>query len=297
MSGLHESWISSDQDQLDFERSDPSRGWARTKGGRERAGVTAIVEKEIIPRLLLSHAERQRGSSAPVATQKANAPAPVAGDALIDVAVFGFIVVRQPLRLALAEIERLFAQGVTREEAMLRVLAPTAQWLGEMWLQDRLSFFEVTLGMANLQQVIRLLGPDEPLGFGGDDQGRVLLAAVPGEQHTFGLSIIEEFIRMEGWDTQYEVFANHDVLVSRVSSEWFDVIGLSASIDSSVAQLPALAAALRAASLNAKVTIMVGGAAFAAPGPDPAAFGVDHILADARDALRLLRSSFGKRIA
>jgi methanogenic corrinoid protein MtbC1 len=308
MSGLQDKWGGSSGDSTEMDQLPEKSGTgvndavvrsvsARPVTGRlgDDPRVAQIIEAEIIPRLLLSYTNlpnprdksmRDLAALRAARDEMTSCPFPHA----FDIAAFGALVVKGPMRLALEAIERHMAEGVSVEELMLDLLAPTARWLGEMWSADRLSFMDVTLGMSNLQQLIRLHGAGLQLrDVGPHDRGRVLLAAVPGEQHTFGISVVEEFIRLDGWDTQYEAFASEDVLMSRVANEWFDVVGLSASGEGTLQALPRVIRNLRQKIANRDARIMVGGALFASDRRNPATLGADHIAADARDAVNYLR--------
>ncbi|NJK90043.1 MAG: cobalamin B12-binding domain-containing protein [Myxococcales bacterium] len=83
----------------------------------------------------------------------------------------------------------------------LDLLAPVARLLGDLWLIDLCTFTDVTIGLSRLQQLVRELAPafedgHDLRGFGH----RALLAPAPGEQHTFGMHLVEEFLRRAGWD-------------------------------------------------------------------------------------------------
>ena len=92
-------------------------------------------------------------------------------------------------------------RGVSIEALYLGLFQPTARLLGELWEADACSFTEVTLGVWRLHRFMREYssafqsGSVQPDGF-----GRVLLVPLPGEQHTFGLLMVAEFLRRSGWN-------------------------------------------------------------------------------------------------
>jgi methanogenic corrinoid protein MtbC1 len=90
----------------------------------------------------------------------------------------------------------------------------------------------------------------------------VLLAPVPGEQHTFGLLMVMECFRRAGWDVSDELPTSSGELVAMVRGERFDVIGLSASCERWLDALASNIRSIRRASCNRAIVVMVGGQLF-----------------------------------
>ena len=67
--------------------------------------------------------------------------------------------------------------------------------------------------------------------------------------------------------------------------EWFAVIGLSMSCDIGADQLPGLIAAIRAASLNTAIVVLLGGSYFDARPERAVEMGADVNAGDARHAV------------
>jgi len=97
-----------------------------------------------------------------------------------------------------AYVEDLMAQGSTVESVFLELLAPAARHLGTLWESDATDFVHVTLAVSRLQRIMRRLGENfaDETGQGGGES--VLLTIIPGEQHSFGLSMVAEFFRRAG---------------------------------------------------------------------------------------------------
>ena len=156
-------------------------------------------------------------------------------------------------------VESLMAQGVTVEAVFLELLAPTARHLGTLWESDATDFANVTLGVSRLQRILRRLGEhfiDDARGGGGES---VLLTIIPGEQHSFGLSMVAEFFRRAGWNLCTGPFSSHQELISLVHNHWFDVVGFSVSSDRRLNELKKDIADIRRDSRNRSVGIMLGG--------------------------------------
>lgn len=244
-----------------------------------RTELARTIETEIIPRLMLAHL----GPGA--ARQTAPAVQPI----LIteaDVATFADMIVRKPLSAARAHLDELCDKGMSAEALITDVLSETARHLGVLWEQDRCTFVEVTVGLSRLQQLLRIYGPAFEVSPAPEfERGRLLLAVVPGEQHTFGLAVVEEFFRRAGWHVQSEFLPSKPILLEHVRTEWFDLVGLSASGEVAAAGVASVVKAVRATALNKNIQIMLGGNLFV---PDPAlavALGADFGARDAAEAV------------
>jgi methanogenic corrinoid protein MtbC1 len=222
-------------------------------GAQRRVAVLArALETEVIPRLVLS---RQHGMTS--AAPGAPVPQPADVAALVELAMRG------DLAGAMALVATLRARDVPLERIYLDLLAPTAHRLGEMWLEDRCDFTTVTIGLCCLQQLVlenhHAFGPRH--GQSGAAR-RVLLAPVPGEQHSFGLLMVSEFFRRQGWEVSSGSGTSARELVAMVRRQWFAVVGFTMSTDTRLDSLAALIRDVRRASRNPNIGILVGGNAF-----------------------------------
>lgn len=222
---------------------------------RERlAQLLRVIESETIPRLVLAHQEEAAGNGA----QDAGSGVPP--EAVRELAA---LVLSPDQQLAVAFVQGLRDTGVRRERLFLDLLAPTARYLGALWEEDLCDFTEVTVGLCRLHQLVREMSP----GFGRDGQRdgtmqRALLAPVPGEQHTFGLLMVSEFFRREGWDVWGGPSASHSDVLQVVSAEKFSVVGFSVSCDDRLDELAEWIQLIRNHSRNPEIGVLVGGRVF-----------------------------------
>jgi len=182
-------------------------------------------------------------------------------------------------------LERLLARGVPVEDIYLNLLAPCAADLGNRWDDDLLPFTEVTVALGRLQRMMRWLSP----AFSGDvgepaDGRRVLLLAAPGELHTFGLSIVAEFFRRAGWEVVGDSEARAADPAALVRSEWFDVIGISVGHVARMDWLKSGISAVRSASRNRGIGVLVGGPVFLVHPERAAEVGADGTALDGSQA-------------
>jgi methanogenic corrinoid protein MtbC1 len=143
----------------------------------------------------------------------------------------------------------------------------------------------MTVGVGRLQQIMRALSP----AFGADVSPpahgrRILLAPAPGEQHTFGLSMVTEFFMRAGWDVASTTGMHAENLLEWVQSEWFDVLGFSKGSALRVDDLAAAVTQARRHSRNGAMVVMVGGPLFAMHPEYIALVGADGTARDAETA-------------
>jgi MerR family transcriptional regulator, light-induced transcriptional regulator len=91
---------------------------------------------------------------------------------------------------------------------------------------------------------------------------RVLLTQPDSEQHMFGLSMVAEFFRREGWDVLGGVAGVGIDATAWVARDWFDVVGFSIGSETSLAWLRDTITRVRKVSRNRSVVVLVGGPIF-----------------------------------
>lgn len=245
------------------------------------------IQSEVIPRLMLAHRESPdtQWSSATGAT-KADGPARAEPTAK-DVTELTRLVLTHDTAICIAFVDGLLEEGVSLEAVFLELVSPAAKLLGEMWKADLCSFTDVTLGLAKLQQVVRTHAgafEAECVDTSGEAR-RALLLAMPGEQHTLGIFLVEMFLRRAGWDVCGGPALSSDELNALIRREWFSVIGLSISADNLLGTLSGAIRTIRRESCNRNVGIMVGGRVFVDHPDWVAVVGADAIALEARQAV------------
>lgn len=196
---------------------------------------------------------------------------------------------------------RAFVDGVVRRgvgvgAVYLDLLAPTAEALGRMWEDDSCDFVDVTLASGRLQRAVRELGH----AFVGaapaaGAPGRVLLSAIPGEQHTLGLFMVAEFLLRDGWGVRVATPETGAELGAMLRDDWYDVVGFSAACDTRLLALRHEIASVRRHSRNAQVSVVVGGRIFVDHPDLVGRVGADGFAASAEDAPRCARALLGAR--
>ncbi|MGA0949339.1 MAG: cobalamin B12-binding domain-containing protein [Burkholderiaceae bacterium] len=176
--------------------------------------------------------------------------------------------------------------GVSTEDMYMYLLAPAARVLGRHWETDTCNFVEVTWGMGQLQQLLREHPLSRPVS-GLASPGQVLLCPLPGEQHTFGLSMVAEFLLQAGWGVQRQQITHQAEAVSWIQRHNVQVVALSVGHTSGTAPLAELARALRTASANPNLVLLAGGAGLADLDIPATHLGLNAVAGTAPDVARL----------
>lgn len=237
------------------EALEDSNGETETKNAKDidadSGRMQHTMETEIIPRLLMSCRDVHSSRSSPF---------PGADSAKSTIEEFAGYLIADDFAKTSRYLTSLRRQGASLEGLYLDLFGPAAQYIGYLWEQDICDFVDVTLGVGHLQRFVRELSPEfQDFQGTGDSRRRALLLPIPGEQHTFGLTLMAEFFRRAGWDVQGWPLAEDTDLVNLARTEWFAVIGISVGGEVSLAGLRSLIERIRPASRNPSVGIMVGG--------------------------------------
>jgi methanogenic corrinoid protein MtbC1 len=173
----------------------------------------------------------------------------------------------------------------------LNLLSAVAIDLGQRWDRDELHSSDVIIATGRIFALMRRLSgrilPEDITG-----TRHVVLATVPGEQHSLGLAMAADLLRQDGWLVDLKSGRTLRELIDELARTDLTLLGLSASTLAQVAPLTALVEDLRETAPH--VRILLAGR-LAAICPDlPSRCGVDAAAADfdgARAALEVLNGS------
>jgi methanogenic corrinoid protein MtbC1 len=240
--------------------------------------LARAVEQEVVPRLILARRSIHEATSVTVGGEPG-----LRAEQAVELARLSL---DGDLGVMIAYVETLHGVGIPVESLYLQLLAPAARHLGELWAADLCTFAEVTLGLMRLQQVMRALSP----AFQSEHvtphcEHQVLLTPIPGEQHSFGLFMVAEFFHRDGWHIWSGPLASLDELANLVRGQRFAIVGLSVSSEAKLDELTATIRAIRRASLNRRVGVMVGGQLFAEHPEVAPMVGADATAKDSRHAI------------
>jgi MerR family transcriptional regulator, light-induced transcriptional regulator len=237
-------------------RRRPPRSRAKPSGEGEAAPaeclsrLTSLIEGEIVPRLMLVHRVAEAAPPAPQTVPRQIAQS--------DIDVLARMAMLNDMDNLSRHVDAYLAEGVPLEAVFADLLGGAARRLGVWWEQDVCSFVDVTIGLGALHRLVHDIARRLPAP--SASPGHVaLFATLPGEQHCFGLRIIDETFRTAGWVTQCEPGLERGALLRLVKARWFDLFGLSLITEADVEPAAALIRGVRRASMNAAVCVIVGG--------------------------------------
>jgi len=246
------------------------------------------LETEVLPRLMLAHESERRLAALHVHRDIQIDPDYVCSfvDALIG-----------PSPQSANDIIYAFlSDGVAAEAIFLDLLAPGARELGRRWDDDEIGFTDVTLGLCELHHLLREHATYAP---GKRPATRavpasVLLLPARGDQHMFGLMIVAEFFRSDGWNVVIEPDTNWATAKRQLATTHFDVVGLSVMRKTDEDVLREDIATLRRVSKNGDIAVLLGGVGLRADPDLASSLGADAITGDAVDAVSVGNSLLAK---
>jgi methanogenic corrinoid protein MtbC1 len=255
---------------------------------RRQAAIERVVEADIIPRLLARY--RARATSAGASTQEASSPTRAASrltHSAIDAAGLALGVIgAKPEEAVAAVVERLVTKGEAAEAGCLELIADAARHLGVLWTEDRAGFEEVTIGMFHLQRMAQVIAPmTRRVALpSGAPRKALLLLTLDGEQHSLARTLLANCFDCAGWQVSTIQVSSTDDVASLVSTVDYDVVGFSMATDVQVSRADHCIKAVRKASHNKNVIIMVGGALILATPSLVETLGADGTAASAAEA-------------
>lgn len=247
------------------------------------ADLAQLVETEIIPRLVRAHQPPPTSAAPSIASIDETATA------------FTDLLLSCDGETLLHFVDNLVAAGQSVHSLHQDLFTPTASRLGDYWDQDRISFTDVTIAVGRLQHLVRTLSSYQDQTV--DDETTRAAYFIPScsEQHTFGLFILEDIFQRAGWRTWIETSATDAQTVAAVRSQWFDILGISASRDSQVDEVATTILKARRASRNPDLFILVGGRLFIEQPDIVSAVGADALASSGDHALLVADEMFMRR--
>ncbi len=245
-------------------------------------GLSRTIEGEIIPRLMMLFDQHISGAL-PTTGHRPGSLMPA------DVREFVNVVLENDADVICEYVHNLRDSGESLPDLYLSLLAPAAREMGDMWDRDECSFTAVTLGVSRLHQVLMRFSPCFSANQPEDqDAGHsALIVPVPGEDHTFGLFMLAEFFRREGWNICSATPGSIEELVELVQSGVYDVVGCSLSTEHHMATLGSMIEAVRGHSRNRDIKVIVGGRVFSEQPDLVHTVGADATASNGMDAVRL----------
>ena len=200
-------------------------------------------------------------------------------------------------------IASLHDEGWTSDAIVLLLIEPTARALGDAWLADECSEFDLTIGLSMLQLAGHAVRHYKDANAIRNTQYKILLATAPGEQHILGTTMLADQFTDAGWRVDMAFPDTKEALANQLSAQHPDAldIGLSDAMPRHhvVPRLRATIDYTRLAASDHPTVISVGGRLFAEAAATAGSVGADHARLTAAGAsirlAELVRQSRARR--
>lgn len=228
----------------------------KKKGDKnQHAWLVKAIETQVIPRLMLAHkSDREKAESQVHLNRNKHI---FSKEAIHD---FTQVLLNNDADISKTYVEALIDEGVNLEDVYLELFQPSARLLGTIWEEDTEDFSAVTLALWKMQQTMYYFSDS----FLNESQliqrkGTVFLCPYPGSQHSMGLFMVSEFFRKDNWNVLGDPSITSNDLKTKISKNFFDILGISIGSLSQVDGLSTLIKSLRKISKNSDIFIMIGG--------------------------------------
>jgi methanogenic corrinoid protein MtbC1 len=255
----------------------------------ERGGIPAdqlllAVESELIPRLMLSaRLAKPTDNDRFLAVGGSSQDLALSNSYRADIAKLVELARRNDGRGMDRVVDAALERGVDITRIFLDLLAPAAHQLGDGWLADRISFVDVHIGLLALRELVGRYEVSTPRVRVA--KRSILLASAPGDQHTFGITLVSDCFQRSGWHVRNGCGSSIKELVKLVAENSYTCVGLSLYCDTQVDSLQSCIEDIRAASLNPDLIVLIGGSSFVGMAEPAERVGADLYLESAELAV------------
>jgi methanogenic corrinoid protein MtbC1 len=189
-----------------------------------------------------------------------------------------------------AVLSRMRENGARVEDIIDRIIPQVARFMGRRWARDEISFAEVTIGGARLQETVRALSRSANRKPGTAQKRvqkpRILLVIPRSEHHTLGMFVAADQFRRFGLDVDTAIDLHPREVGEMVRKSRYAMVGITAAGRRTLASTRELVDIIRA-SITRVTPIVLGGSVVTGELDLKHLTGVDHIARDVPSALRL----------
>ena len=145
------------------------------------------------------------------------------------------------------------------------LIEPAARQLGDWWMEDKFTSFEITVALTHLQRSVRQLAARTPpsIDLPAEQVRDVLIVSHSAEPSVLGATLAGDVFRKAGWLVQVEFPQTNSEAIGVIRAARYHVlVYLLGDVYSHVDKLDAAAAsisAMRKLSRNRNIVVIVGG--------------------------------------
>lgn len=171
-------------------------------------------------------------------------------------------------------------QGWTSDAILSLLIEPAARAMGDAWLEDQCTELDLTIGLSMLQLAGHAARSSSSAATIRHSQYRVLLATMPGEQHTLGTALLAHQFLDAGWDVEVAFPQSDEALAIQLRDQHPDALdlGLSDALprQHAISRLRDTIDHSRMVTSNYPTVISVGGRLFSEASATAGMVGADH---------------------
>lgn len=183
-------------------------------------------------------------------------------------------------REAIADV---MATGTSGQDFMMLHAADTARYLGDLWAKNSISFVDVTIGTARMQETVRSISARQNFGDAPKGAPQILLTVPHPEDHMLGVFLARESFRALGCSVTLAIGMTDREVAAKATATPYSMIGVSISSTRTIRAAGDLIKSIRGA-LCTNTPIVVGGARVMMPDLLRET-GADYAISDAKEAL------------
>lgn len=180
-------------------------------------------------------------------------------------------------------ISEAMTSGASGQEFMELFAADTARYLGDLWSKNDISFVDVTIGAARIQETVRSISARRNQGVAPASAPSILLTVPEAEDHLLAAFLAAESFRGFGCNVNMAFGRTDREVAAEASIHGYQMIGVSISSARTVRAAADLIRSVRSV-LRTNVPIVIGGARIDA-GNLRRETGADYVMSDTREAL------------
>jgi methanogenic corrinoid protein MtbC1 len=184
-----------------------------------------------------------------------------------------------------AQLASVAEQGWSADDIISHLIEPVARAMGDAWLADQCSEFDLTVGLSMLQLAGHAVRSHACTTSLRRSRYSILLATAPGEPHMLGTALLADQFIDAGWQVEMAFPQSREALANQIAAQGHDAVDIALSDalprQRALARLRDTVEQCRKASSGHLVpghflVVSVGGRLFAEASASAATVGADH---------------------
>jgi methylmalonyl-CoA mutase cobalamin-binding subunit len=249
--------------------------------GIDREQLEAAIRFHVLGRVAHLHQQAAVGESAASAYEQ---PC----ETIYFRTLLGALLERDPVYFR-AMLEQLEIAQAPLIAVCQTLVMPISEELGRMWIDDRETFATISVASARLQLLVNHIAGasnSNSARTSPDRRRKILLARMPGDDHTLGLTVIAGCFTQEGWDVDGGAdLEAGDASIAMIANGVYSVFGVSVGSSARLEDVRSVISKANRLRKRKQFKIGVGGPAVAGHVRDFLEMGADFAACDARQAL------------